>query len=356
MQKWIERASSVAPLDKKWMARARARIDDQTRPQGSLGRLELLMERLVAISENDQLDLSKKRILVFAGDHGIAEEGVSAFPKEVTRSMVMNFLSGGATINALGREIGAEVRVIDAGVDADFGGDPRLVHAKVSRGTKNFLKSPAMSEEELDRALEAGWKQAEEAKRDGIGLIGLGEMGIANTTAASAIVAALLPASAEKVTGRGTGLGDAALQNKVRVISEALEKHGVQPSQPLRALQCFGGFEIAALAGVLLGAAFLKIPVVVDGWIVSSAALCAIRLNTDIRERVFFAHKSHEAGHARLLEQLKIEPILSLDMRLGEGSAAALAMGILSAAARIYNEVATFSEAGVAERTDGVKP
>ncbi|HNX68953.1 MAG TPA: nicotinate-nucleotide--dimethylbenzimidazole phosphoribosyltransferase [Candidatus Omnitrophota bacterium] len=352
MEKWIKRAAAIAPLDEERKTRARARIDDQTRPQGSLGRLERFMECLVAIREAEKPDVAKKRILIFAGDHGVADEGVSAFPKEVTKAMVMNFLNGGATINALGREIGAEVRVIDAGVDADFGGDPRMVHAKVARGTKNFLKAPAMTEDELDRALEAGWKQAEEAKRDGVGLIGLGEMGIANTTSASALVAALLPAPAGKVTGRGTGLNDDALRNKVRVITEALRKHEVRPDQPLRALQCLGGFEIAGMVGVLLGAAALKIPVVVDGWIVSSAALCAIRLNPDIRERMFFSHRSQESGHVHLLEHLKVEPILNLDMRLGEGTAAALAMGILSAAVRVYNEVATFSEAGVSNRSE----
>ena len=350
MQNWIERSEAIPDLDRGWRERARKRLAEQTRPAGSLGVLEEVLERLVAIQKKDRPSVSRKRILIFAADHGVAEEGVSLYPREVTKAMVFNFLAGGATVNALGRQTGAEVEVVDIGVDGDFALVPRLIHAKVRRGTRNMRREPAMTEAELEQALEAGWQLAEQAKKDGIEILGLGEMGIANTTAASAVIAALTESSPEIMTGRGTGLDEAALKHKIQVIDETLALHRKSFTGPLSVLQCVGGYEIAAMTGAMLRAAALDLAVVVDGWIVSASALAAARMNPRVLNYLFFAHRSEERGHRILLEELDVHPLLDLGMRLGEASGAALAMGILEAAVRIYNEVATFAEAGVANR------
>lgn len=354
---WKDELLNIPPLDAAWAQKARQRLNEQTRPQGSLGLLEGLLERLSAIQKKERLDISRKRILIFAADHGVAEEGVSLYPREVTGAMVMNFLNGGATINALARQIDADVKVIDVGVAADFEADPRLVHAKIARGTKNMTRETAMSAEELDQALTTGWKMAQEAHRDGIQILALGEMGIANTTAASAVIAALTGESADMVTGRGTGLDEAARRHKAVVIDNAIRYHWQSLGDPLTILECLGGFEIAAMTGTMLGAARFEIPVVVDGWIVSASALAAVEL-TSVRatgqspllDYLFFAHESAEQGHRILLKRFDVRPILDLSMRLGEASGAALALSILDAAVCIYNEVATFVEAGVAKR------
>lgn len=352
MRDWMTEAQQVVGLDSSWREKARQRLREQTRPEGSLGVLESLLERLVAIQKRERLRIERKRILIFAADHGVAEEGVSLYPREVTQAMVLNFLNGGATINALARQIKAEVKVIDIGVDGEFDADPRLIHAKVARGTKNMTCEAAMNEEELNKALNFGWEMAHEAKRDEIELLGLGEMGIGNTTAASAVIAALMEQPIEAMTGRGTGVGETMLEHKIKVIERAFLLHKKSFSDPLNILRCVGGYEIAALTGAILASARLQIPVVIDGWIVSAAALVAIRLNPKILDYLFFAHQSEERGHRFLLEMLEVQPILNLSMRLGEASGAALAMSILDAAARVYNEVATFSEAGVANRED----
>lgn len=350
MRNWPSECKDIAPLDPVWRQRASRRLREQTRPEGSLGLLERLLERLVAIQKKAKPSVQHKRILVFAADHGIAAEGVSLYPAEVTRAMVLNFLNGGATVNSLARFVKAEVKVIDIGVNADFAPDPRLIHAKIGRGTRNFLREPAMTAQELDRALAVGWDLVHQAKTDGIELLGLGEMGIGNTTAASAVMAVLLDRSPEAVTGRGTGLGDAALAHKIKVIWEALEKHKPFLRDPLSVLQYVGGFELAAMTGAILAAAKLSLPAVVDGWIVSASALAALRLNERVLDYLFFAHESEESGHRLFFETLETEPVLNFSMRLGEASGAALAMGILDAAVHIYNEVATFTEAGVADR------
>ena len=347
---WVAESRKITGLDPVWKEKARRRLKEQTRPEKSLGLLEDLLEQLAAIQKRERPSVSKKRILVFAADHGVTEEGVSLFPRNVTEAMVLNFLNGGATINALARHINATVDVIDMGVDADFRDDSRLIHAKIARGTKNMAKEPAMDRKELEKALKTGWDLVHRLKQEGAELLGLGEMGIGNTTAASAVIAALLKCPAAAVTGRGTGLGDPALTHKIHVIQRTLDLHERSFSDPLSVLQHVGGFEIAGMTGAILAAVRLGIPVVIDGWIVSSAALVAVRLNPTVLEHLFFAHRSHERGHQILLEALKARPILDLSMRLGEGSGAALAMGILDAAVRIYNEVATFAEAGVSER------
>ncbi len=350
MKKWIERSKTISELDPVWRERAKKRLVEQTRPAGSLGVLEEVLERLVAIQKKDRPSVRRKRVLIFAADHGVAEEGVSLYPREVTKAMVLNFLTGGATVNALARHLGAEVLVADVGVDADFSGEPQLIHAKIRRATRNMVLEPAMTEPELDQALTIGWDLAVAAKKEGVELLGLGEMGIANTTAASAVIAALSGGSAEAMTGRGTGLGDEALQHKVRVIEKALNLHQKNLTDPFSVLRCVGGYEIAAMTGAILAAANFNLPVVVDGWIVSSSALAAARLNPLVLNYLFFAHRSEERGHRILLEELDVRPLLDLGMRLGEASGAVLAMGILEAAVRIYDEVATFEEAGVANR------
>lgn len=350
MQDWLLESKKIQALDTAWRAKARERLRVQTRPEGSLGVLERLLERLVAIQKKDRPQIARKRILIFAADHGIAAEGVSLYPSDVTRAMVLNFLNGGATINALARGLAAEVRVVDVGVHGDFGADPRLIHAKVRASTRNMLDEPAMTVQEFDQALRTGWDLACAAREDGVELLALGEMGIANTTAASAVIAAITRAPVESVTGRGTGLGPEALAHKIRVIEKALQRHSDCLEDPIKALQCLGGFELAAMTGAMLGAARSGLGVVVDGWIVSASVLAAMRINPHVLDYLFFAHQSEEKGHRFILQAFEAEPILNLSMRLGEASGAALAMGILDAAVRVYNEVATFSEAGVSGR------
>lgn len=352
MQDWNTELQKIAPLNAVWRDKAAKRLKEQTRPEGSLGVLESVLMRLAAIQKKEKLSANPKRILIFAADHGVTEEGVSLYPREVTQAMVMNFLNGGATINALARQTGAEVKVFDVGVDGDFTRDPRLIHSKIARGTRNLLREAAMTPEDLERALRIGAESVHQAKRDGIELIGLGEMGIGNTTAASAVNAALTGEPAEIMTGRGTGLGDEMLAVKTDVVRRALERHEKFFSDPFEVLRRVGGFEIAAMTGAMIAGARIEMPMVVDGWIVTAAALAAVRLNPKILDYLFFAHQSEERGHKRVLEILEVQPLLNFSMRLGEGSGAALALGILDAAVRVYNETATFAEAGVAGRRD----
>ena len=352
MKDWIFEANQIKGLDPAWRQKAKTRLREQTRPEGSLGVLESFLERLVAIQKMEKPDTRRKRILIFAADHGVAEEGVSLYPKEVTKAMVVNFLNGGATVNALARQIHAEVLVVDIGVDADFGNDPRLIHAKIGRGTRNLARESAMTEEQFERAMNTGWQLVHQAKDDGIHLLALGEMGIGNTTAASCVIAAMTERSAEEVAGRGTGLNDAQLAHKTAVIQKALNLHRTLCIDPCSVLRQVGGFEIAAMTGAILAAARLNIPVVVDGWIVSASVLAAVHLNPAVLDYLFFAHQSEEKGHRALLQSLEVQPILNLSMRLGEASGAAFAMGILDAAVRVYNETATFKEAQVAGKKE----
>lgn len=350
MPNWKDESQKISQPDAAWAQKARQRLNEQTRPQGSLGLLEGILERLSSIQKKERLDISKKRILIFAADHGVTEEGVSLYPSDVTHAMVMNFLSGGATINALARHLKAEVRVIDMGVAQDFQNAPDLIHRKIARGTRNMLKEPAMTPEELEQAIQTGWELAEEAFRDGVQILALGEMGIGNTTAASAMIAALTGVPAPLVTGRGTGLDENLRLHKAGVIGQALKRHHPLLGDPLKILQCVGGYEIAAMTGAVLGAARYEVPVLIDGWIVSAAALAAVEWNAKSLEYLFFAHESAEQGHRYFFERFDVRPILDLSMRLGEASGAALALNVLDAAVHIYNEVATFAEAGVSKR------
>ncbi|MEC4686630.1 MAG: nicotinate-nucleotide--dimethylbenzimidazole phosphoribosyltransferase [Nitrospirota bacterium] len=348
-----ERLLHIKPVRKELYSAAQRRLDNLTKPPGSLGRLEEFAGRLVAIYETEMPEIPKKVVFTFAGDHGVAEEGVSAYPSEVTRQMVFNFLSGGAGINVLARHAGAEVVVVDIGVDFDFQDSEGLVKKKVVHGTKNMTKGPAMTRDEALRCMEAGVELAEEYAEKGFKLFATGEMGIANTTPSSAIAAVITGMPVSEVTGRGTGIGDEALKKKRDVIEKAISLNRPDPKDPVDVLSKVGGAEIGGIAGLCIGAAARGIPVVVDGFISTAGALIAWSLNPVVADYLFAAHNSQEIGHRAMLEHMGCRPILDLDLRLGEGTGAALAMTLMDAGLKIYREMATFQEAGVTGETTG---
>jgi len=351
MKGFEETCKDIRGVDKAIASDVQLHLDDLTKPRGSLGRLEdLAMQYCLARGTVSHPPL-KKKIFCFAGDHGVTEEGVSAFPKEVTPQMVMNMLSGGAAINVLARHIGADLAVVDMGVDDPLEDAPGLVRCKVKNGTDNIAKGPAMSVNEARQALEAGIALAYEAHADGISILGTGDMGIGNTTPSAALFCALLDKSPAELTGRGTGIDDKALANKINVIQRALEVNKERLTDPLAILAALGGLEIAGICGLILGAAACRIPVVVDGFISSAASLVACRMSENVRDYLFFGHVSHEKGHRLFLESIGAEPILDLQMRLGEGTGAALAISIIEASLKISGEMATFSSAGVSEES-----
>jgi nicotinate-nucleotide--dimethylbenzimidazole phosphoribosyltransferase len=335
-----------------YLAEARAHLDSLTKPLGSLGRLEDLAAQWFAICEGRFPATLRRSVYVFAADHGITAEGVSAYPSQVTQQMVLNFLAGGAAINVLARLNQVEVNVVDVGVDADFSGHAGLIQRKVRRGSRNMLREPAMSDPELEAALAVGHALAEAAYAQSTSLIAVGEMGIGNTTAASVMTAALTGLPAGLVTGKGTGVESEAYAHKCRVVEAVVSRHFPEITGPREILRRGGGLEIAAMTGLMLGAAQRKIPIVVDGFISTAAAAIACGLAPDVRPCLFAGHRSQEPGHRVLLAHLEIEPILDLDMRLGEGTGAVLAMPILEAAMRLYQEMATFSSAGVSGATE----
>lgn len=342
----------ITPLDADLLHQTQTRLDNKTKPPGSLGRLEEFARKVVAISGKAAPDLAKKVIFTFAGDHGVVEEGVSAFPKEVTPQMVLNILRGGAGVNVLARHAGAEVRVVDVGVDFDFEACPGLLHKKVAHGTRNLAKGPAMTRDEALAALAVGIELAHQCKAEGVGLVGTGEMGIGNTTPSSAMIAAIGGFSPQEVTHRGTGINDQALQIKIAAIQKGLEVNQPDPTDPLDVLTKVGGLEIAAIAGLVLGCAANRIPVVVDGFISTAGALIASELHPQVRDYLFAAHESVEVGHRFMLERIGARPILGLDLRLGEGTGGALAMQLIEAGVKILLEMATFEQAGVAGKQD----
>lgn len=331
-------------------AKAQELLDQKTKPQGSLGRLEEVAEQLCAIQHQIPPATTKKRVLLFAADHGIVAEGVSAYPQEVTTQMLANFVAGGAAISVLARLAGLELKLIDVGVVADT--PLGVINRKIRRGTRNFALGPALTQEEVCQAIAVGLEQAHQAAAEGVHLLCFGEMGIGNTASASALLSLLTCTPPEKTVGRGTGLSDAQLAHKIAVIEKALALHSLHVRGPLDALSAVGGLEIAALTGAILGAAAHRIPAIVDGFIVTVAALLATQLSPSVRGALLFAHCSAEKGHRHVLEILKAKPLLDLDMRLGEGSAAALASFFVEAAARLLREMASFSEAGVSTRQD----
>ncbi|HTZ17000.1 MAG TPA: nicotinate-nucleotide--dimethylbenzimidazole phosphoribosyltransferase [Dissulfurispiraceae bacterium] len=337
----------INSVNEELLAAAQKHLDNLTKPPGSLGRLEEFARRLVAITENKSPMLDRKVVFTFAGDHGVTAEGVSAYPKEVTPQMVLNFLRGGAGINVLARHAGAEVAVVDIGVDHDFGNIQGLVHAKVVRGTKNFARTAAMTKEEAVRCIETGISIANGYAKKGYMMFGTGEMGIGNTTPSSAIAAVLTGRTVAEVTGKGTGISDESLENKIRVIEEGLKLNKPDSNDAIDVLAKVGGAEIGGIAGIVLGAAANRIPVVIDGFISTAGALIAYCIEPKTADYMFAAHNSVEIGHKAMLEKMGLEPILDLGLRLGEGTGAALAMLLIEAGLKIYKEMATFGEAGV---------
>ena len=332
--------------DERVRAAVALRLDAKTKPPRSLGRLEDLAAAVAAIQGVERPDVRTKAVVVMAADHGVAASGVSAFPQEVTGQMVLNFAAGGAAICVLARQAGAEVVVVDMGCRAAVA-HPGVLDRRVGPGTRDFTRGPAMSREEAARAVEAGAALAGDLAGRGVRLLGLGEMGIGNTTAASAMAAAFLGRPPETVTGRGTGVDDAGYARKIEAIERGLAVNRPDPADALDVLSKVGGFEIAGLAGLALGAAARRIPVLVDGLISTAAAFAAARMNPAVAGCLLPSHGSVEIGHRKLLEALGTRPLLDLEMRLGEGTGAALAMHLVEAAVRILDEMATFESAGV---------
>ena len=338
----------IRPIDFKLMEEAQKKLDNLTKPQGSLGRLEDFAKRVVGISGNLSPTIKRKVIFVMAGDHGVAEEGVSAYPQEVTFQMVYNFIRGGAGINVLAKHIGAEILVVDMGVAKEFPPEKGLIIKKVAYGTKNIAKGPAMSKNEAERAIISGIEVFEdELNRKGIDIVGLGEMGIANTSSSSAVVACFTKSKVEEVTGRGTGIDEDQLKNKIRVIKQAIEVNHPDPKDGLDVLSKVGGFEIGGLVGCILAAASHRVPIVIDGFISCASALVAIKLAPLAKDYIFASHNSVEKGHKIALKYIGKIPMFDLGMRLGEGTGAALGISFIEAGVKILTQMATFKEAGV---------
>lgn len=338
----------ITPLNSAAMKAAGEHLDRLTKPPGSLGKLEALAVKLSGISGEMQPSFSKRTVVVMAADHGVCEEGVSAFPAEVTPQMVLNFLAGGAAVNVLARQASAEVVCVDIGVNAEIK-HPNLLQRKLRYGTANMAKGPAMSREEAEAAILVGVNVvAAEAER-GARLFVTGEMGIGNTTASAALMSSLTGYSPLESVGRGTGITDERLEHKRNVVARALEVNSPNAEDPLDVLSKVGGLEIAGMTGIILGAAALHCPVVIDGFISTVAALVAVRLAPEAANYVIASHVSHEQGHRQLLESMKLAPMLELDMRLGEGTGGVLALHLVDAACQVMSEMATFESAGVSD-------
>jgi nicotinate-nucleotide--dimethylbenzimidazole phosphoribosyltransferase len=339
----------IKPLDERAMQAARERQHWLTKPRGALGRLEELSVQMAGITGMPLPKLDRKVIVTMAADHGVVAEGVSLYPQAVTREMVLNFLRGGAGINALAKLAGARVVVVDMGVNGGFPPTPGLVCKMIDFGTKNMAKGPAMTRQQAIDSIEAGISIVKDEARKGIDIVGTGDMGIGNTTASAAICAVFSGQTAAKVAGRGAGLDDAQLQHKIGIIEQAVKINRPEPGDALDVLSKVGGFEIGGLAGVILGAAERRLPVVVDGFISGAAALVAVNLCPKVKDYLVAAQLSAEAGHACELEHLGLKPLLDLGMRLGEGTGAALGMLVCEAAVKTLAEMATFKEAGVSD-------
>lgn len=339
----------ISHIDRAAMEEAQKRLDNLTKPKQSLGKLEDFAERIAGITGNLSPSLKNKTIFIMAGDHGVAREGVSLFPQEVTEQMIYNFLNGGAGANVLAKHIGARVVVADIGAAAKIRTDSKnFIDKKIAFGTKNIAIGPAMNRNEAMKAIEAGIEVFEEERiRGRIDVVGLGEMGIANTTAASAITSCITGAKVEDVTGRGTGISDEQLEAKVKVIKKALKINNPDPKDPIDVLKKLGGFEIGGLAGLILTAAKERIPLVIDGFITASAALIATEISPLCKEYLFASHNSVEKGHSIALKWMGLEPMFDLKMRLGEGTGACLGINIIEAGVKILTEMATFENAGV---------
>ena len=338
----------VDEIDAASYAKTQRRLDNLTKPLGSLGRLEEIAKEVVAITRKDKPSIKNKVIFTMAGDHGICDEGVSAFPKEVTSQMVMNFIHGGAAINVLAKHVGAKVIVVDMGVALEIKDAPGLVVRKVGLGTKNFAKGPAMTRAEAEKSVETGINLV--MGLDDVDILGTGDMGIGNTTPSAAITAVVTGKSVEEVTGRGTGIDDKGLEKKIAAIKKGIEVNKPNPKDGLDMLSKIGGFEIGGLAGVIIGAAMRRKPVVIDGFISAAAAIIAVNIEPKVKGHILPSHMSVEGGHKHALAYLGKKAIIDFDMRLGEGTGAALTMNIIEAACKILTEMATFDSAGVSNK------
>ncbi len=342
---WLNKPARL--INNDWYTDAKYKQDHLTKPPGSLGRLEEIAIKISALHGCAKPSLDQVQIVVFAGDHGIAEEGVSAFPQAVTVEMIRNFSAGGAAISVLARELGADLEVINTGTVSEHEDLESVIVERVAAGTKNFSKQAAMTEAECAQAMNIGRDAVIRAKRNNVDLFIAGEMGIANTTSATAIACALLDESAENMAGPGTGLNQSGVSHKADVINQALAFHQAELESPLKILQTLGGFEIAAITGAYLSCAQQGLPILVDGFISSAAALLAIRILPGAKEWMLFSHASAEPGHQKIMQAIKARPLLDLGMRLGEGSGAAVALPIMRLACRLHTGMATFAQAGV---------
>jgi len=351
MQKLKETISKIEKLDFSLMEETQKRLDNLTKPRGSLGRLEEIAKQVVGITKKRNPSFKNKVIFVMAADHGVTEEGVSAYPKEVTSQMVYNFINGGAAINVLAQHVGARVVVVDMGIDCKLEiKNPNFKDRKINYGTKNIAKEPAMTKEEAIKAIETGIEVFEEELSKGIDIVATGDMGIGNTTSSSAIASCLVGKSVRDLTGRGTGISDEVLLRKIEIIEKAIKVNQPNSSDPVDVLSKVGGFEIGGLVGVILASASKRVPVVIDGFISGAAALIACSLKKEVKDFLIAGHCSAEKGHKLILEYLGLRPLLNLDMRLGEGTGAALGISIVEASIKILTQMATFEDAGVSRR------
>ena len=340
----------IQGLDEAAMAAARARQDTLTKPPGSLGRLEELSVQLAGITGKAIPTIKDKVIITMAGDHGVVAEGVSVYPQEVTPQMVLNFLHGGAAINVLSRHVGARITIVDMGVAANMEGHPMLVDKKVACGTANMTKGPAMTREQAEKAILAGVEVVEPEIAKGLDIVGTGDMGIGNTTPSAAIASVLTGIEPAKIAGRGTGVDNDGLKRKIDAIERALAVNQPDPKDGLDVLSKVGGFEIGGLAGVILGAAANRKAVMVDGFISTAAAMIAVAIAPAVRPYLISAHRSQEYGHGQMVAWLGLKPLVDFDLRLGEGTGAALGISIAEAACKILAEMSTFAEAGVSDK------
>jgi nicotinate-nucleotide--dimethylbenzimidazole phosphoribosyltransferase len=342
---------NIQPFDPALAVRVQMRLNSLTKPIGSLGRLEILALQCATITQKERPRVDNKVLFVCCGDHGVCDEGVSAYPREVTAQMVYNFLRGGAAISVLARQFGITVKIVDLGVDHEFPAElPGLIQRKIARGTANFVSGPAMTHSQAVQAIETGITLATEAIRDGAQLLGVGEMGIGNTTVATALLSALSGIDPQTLTGLGTGIDEEQRRKKLAVVRKALAFHQPDASDPLQVLANVGGYEIAGIVGICLAGAASHVPVVIDGFIATAGAWVACALHPAVKDRLIFAHLSAEQGHRHVLDALEVQPLLDLHMRLGEGTGAALGMNLVDSAVRILDEMATFAEAKVSNR------
>ena len=342
----MEHIGEIRSLDQAAMQASRLHINNLTVPPGSLGKLEAMAIQLAGITGAVKPSFSRREVIIMAGDHGVCEEGVSAFPQEVTPQMIHNFLAGGAAVNVLARQAGADVVCVDIGVNSDLS-HPDLLERKIRYGTANMAQGPAMTYEEAVQSILVGVKIVEDGAKRGVQLFITGEMGIGNTTASSAVICALTPIPVSDAVGRGTGIDDSRLEHKIAVVERALKVNAPDPLDPIDVLAKVGGLEIGGLVGVILGSALHGCPVIIDGFISSAAALLAKAICPASADYMIVSHASHEQGHRLLLQELNLRPVLELDLRIGEGTGGVLCLHLVDAACRIVSEMATFESAGI---------